>query len=188
MLKTKNGLSVVAEKDLAAGELIIPIFCRRATSIVVEGDRHADHHKSIGVDVEWTEPNMDKAKVQTIALYIKEELRLPKTNGSKSDWTGHEDLHPFWAVRRQADGTEINCQIFRQHVELLVSMDFEAGLAKHSSKVSDVTATAMYRPIREGVEVVLLNTKPVPQEKKKRKLVDAFDHLKSKYGKTAAKQ
>ena len=140
---------------------------------------------------------MDKAKVQTIALYIKEELRLPKTNGSKSDWTGHEDLHPFWAVRRQADRTDINCQIFRQHVELLVSMDFEAGLAKHSSKVSDVTATAMYvdypfifndRPIREGVEVVLLNTKPVPQEKKKRKLVDAFDQLKSKYSRTAAKK
>ena len=138
---------------------------------------------------------MDQAEVHTIALHVKEEKKLPKTNDFTSDWTGQTDLHPFWAVKRQAEGNEINCKIVRQHVNLLVSMDFGNGLAKLCSKVPEDAATTMYveypfivneQPIPAGVEVVLLNTKPVPQETKKRKFVDAFDQLKSQYNKTAA--
>ena len=56
MVKKKGYLSVVAETDIKQGDLILPLYCRRPTSIVVEGESQAPHHKSIAVDIEWTEP------------------------------------------------------------------------------------------------------------------------------------
>ena len=116
----KSSLSVVAERDLEAGDLIIPLFCRRANSIVLEGEWHADHHTSIGVDIEWREPNIsehleDKGigtpPEHSIALWLIEEVGHLKTDDGHGGWSGQEDLHPFWVVKRQKEGKDINCKV-----------------------------------------------------------------------------
>ena len=110
LLKRNVRLSVVAETDLKAGDLMIPLFFRKSTSIVMEGEWGADHHKSIGLDVEWRECNSSerleetgiaKPITQTVALFVKKEVRLPNLNDMSADWSGQEDLHPFWLIRRQ---------------------------------------------------------------------------------------
>ena len=203
MVKKKNCLSVVAEEDLKAGELIIPLFCRRANSIVVEGEYHAGHHTSMGVDVEWEEPNIsehlectgiEKPHEHQIALWVNSELRLPKTDDGNLEWTGQEDVHPFWVVRRLSEGEHINCEIRKQWVEQTTTIDWET-LHKTGAKINGCACTPMYicypfivnhQDIPKGGEVVLQSLHVAPPETKKRQMVNAFDLLKTKFTKMAA--
>ena len=122
-------------------------------------------------------------------------MRLPKTHDGPEGWTGQEDLHPFWAIKRQKEGEEINCNICRQIVEFTASMDYAPCLEQQGARISGVAATVMYvtypfivnsRTIRKGDEVVLRRDKDVPEQQKKRQAVTAFDQLRKKYSKTAA--
>ena len=200
----KNLVSVVAERDLGIGDIVIPIFCRRPNSVVAEGEWQAHSYTSVQVDVEWKEPNVRRlleergwegALSHSVVLWVREEFRLPKKDDPNEALTGQEDLHPFWAIKRQAEGEEINCQICRQNVELLVSADFGAGLKKIADHLDGVQATMSCidypfivntRRVRAGEALVLKVAKAAPKEQKKRLAVNAFDQLKSKYKKIAA--
>ena len=133
MVKKKNQLSAVAEEDLKLGDLIVPLFVRRPTSIVVEAESQGPQPKSICVDIEWQEPNVsEKGEINgieeplehSVVLRVNQEVRLPTSNDNPDDWSGHEDLHPFWVVKRQTEGNEVNCKIYRQFVEMSTAMNF----------------------------------------------------------------
>ena len=55
------------------------------------------------------ETGVEEPIAQSVALIVKEEVRLPNQDSMSEDWTGQEDLHPFWLIRRQKEGDEINC-------------------------------------------------------------------------------
>ena len=170
--------------------------------MVMEGERGADHPTSMDCLIEWTEPNVsahleargiEKAIGHSFNLWVKEELRLPKTHDGPQSWSGNEDLHPFWAIKRQKEGIEINCHIRRQIVEHTTTMDFAEGLSSQGANISGLEATAMYvfypfivnnRKICKGDEVVLRRDKDIPQQEMKRQLVTAFDQLRKQYSKT----
>ena len=142
--KKAGVVSVVAEKNLEPGELMVPLFIRRPLSIVMEGEYGADKNKSVPVDVEWTEGNinphlalhgLEKAETQCVTLIVKEEVRLPNTE-KVEDWSGHEELHPFWMIKRQKEGEEINCKMCTQHMSMVTSMEWE-GLARQGAKIDD---------------------------------------------------
>ena len=198
----KNQLSVVAEEDIKKGELIVPLFVRRPTSIVAEGESEGLHHKSIAVDIEWTECNIsergeasgiEQPLKHEVVLQVNQELRLPTSNDNPGDWSGHEDLHPFWVIRRQKDGDEINCKICRQLVESTTV--FELGdLQKQGANISGLEGTMMYiyypfmvntKPISKGDEVVLETLSEAPRKDLKRPSEpNAFDQLNKKYRRT----
>ena len=115
----------------------------------MEGDKQSDHYKSIGVDIEWAEPNVsehmkaagiDGPLEHEICLWIKEELRLPKSDENSADWGGYEDLHPFWAIKRAKGGSDVNCEIRRQIVEVTTAMEWDE-LAKQGANISGLGGT-----------------------------------------------
>lgn len=195
LMKQKNTISVVAEKRLEAGELVLPLFFRKSTSIVAEGDWGAEHHRTIGIDIEWTEPNVserladtgiEEPLTQAVSLFVKEEVRLPNQDSMSEDWTGHEDLHPFWLIKRQKEGTEINCELKNQLVEIQTTMEWDS-LGKQGAKIEGLGGVTVYvwypfivntREIHKDEEVVLQFDKEEYKKDKKRKAMTAFDQLK----------
>ena len=194
-------VSVVAEKYLNAGELIIPLFFRRSTSILTDGEWGADHNKSIPIDVEWAESNVSERMAETgieepitqsVALLVKEETRLPNNPTMSEDWSGNEDLHPFWFIKRQKEGKEINCALMTQLVQSHTSMEWE-DLQLKGANISGVGGNMVYvwypfivntTAICKDEEVVLEFDKEAKKTTdNKRKTVNAFDQLKAKYNK-----
>ena len=99
---------------MEVGELVLPLFIRRSTSIIEPGDYGTTHNNSLTVDVEWQECNtteqmkdvgIEEAITHNTTLIVKEEIRLPEEGAAEKDWTGKEDLHPFWLVKRQKSVT-----------------------------------------------------------------------------------
>ena len=195
----ENQLSVVAVEDIKKGELIVPLFVRRPTSIVAEGESEGPHHKSIAVDIEWTECNVseilqlkgiEEPVKHEVVLRVNQELRLHQSNDNPEDWSGHEDLHPFWVIRRQKDGDEINCKICRQFVELTTAMEL-SDLQRQGANISGLEGTMMYgwypfivnsKAISKGDEVVLETLSEAPRKDLKRPSeLNAFDQLNKKY-------
>ena len=198
IVKRKNLLSVVAEEDLGAGDLILPLFCRRPTSILVDEEVREPLHKSIPVDVEWEEANISaraaamgvETPIQhSITLRVNPELRLPLSNDSPGDWSGSEDLHPFWAVKRQKEGIEINSKIMRNIVELTTAFQLDE-LQRQGAKISGLEGVMIYcwypfivntKPISKGDEVVLETFSDAPRKDMKRpREVNAYEQLRNK--------
>ena len=203
LTKKKNSLSVVAEKDLEKGELVIPLFIRRSTSILTEDTWGSNHGKSIAVDLEWKEANIkerfedcgiEEPITHSFCLIVKEESRLPPPDSEPEQWTGSEDLHPFWLIRREPKNeSKHNFQLQKQTIQSSTIMDWEE-LALQGAKTPHVGAGALTvyvwypfivntKDIRKDEEVVLHNDREEPTKDKKRKEMNAFDQLKSKYSK-----
>ena len=157
---------------MEAGELVLPLFFRKSTSIVAEGDWGADHHKTIGLDIEWTEASVSERLADTgievpltqaVSLFVKEEVRLPNQDSMSEDWTGQEDLHPFWLIKRQKEGTEINCKLKNQLVEIQTTMEWDS-LGQQGAKIEGLGGVTVYvwypfivntKEIRKDEEVVV---------------------------------
>ena len=199
VLQARSKIKVVGKDTFEEGEFILPLFVRRPTSIVQLGEWGADHNKSLKVDVEWTESNVSPRMEDTgievpmtheITLVVKEEVRLPKEGADPTDWSGHEDLHPFWVMKRQREGDEINCELKTQYITVLDCYDW-SDLQKQGARVDGIiggnTHVVWYpmivntKRIREGQEIILKDFTPEEEKPdKKRKYVNAFDLLKSK--------
>ena len=97
LLQKRDGkISVVAEKNLEVGELVLPLFIRRSTSIIEPGEGGASHNNSLTIDVEWQECNtteqmeavgIEEAITHNTLLIVKEEIRLPEEGAAEKDWT-----------------------------------------------------------------------------------------------------
>ena len=59
-------------------------------------------------------------------------LRLPKENPLTGDWSGQEGLHPFWLIKRQAEGKGINCEMQMNKIDLCQILDFKDLMANGS--------------------------------------------------------
>ena len=126
-------------------------------------------------------------------MVVKEEVRLPKQGTDPTDWSGHEDLHPFWVMKRQREGDEINCRIATQYMQVHDVHDW-SDLKSQGARVDGLggnTHSVWYpmivntKRIREGEEIVLLLLNEEEKKPdKKRKYVDAFEQLKIKERKT----
>ena len=108
---------------------MISLFFRKSTSVVTDADWGSDHHKSISLDVEWAEANISEHLEETgvevpiihkVCLFIKEEKRLPNLTSTVAEYTGQEDLHPFWLIKRQAEDKRVNCELQHQIITLLI--------------------------------------------------------------------
>ena len=170
--RKKPTVAVVAAEDLKQGHLVIPLFVRRSTSIIFEGDYGDEHQKSIHVDLEWREANVNESMadlgieapiMRQVCLIVKDEVRFPHPDAKIEEWTGHEDLHPFWVIRRQKDGKAINCKIMKQMVESKTYMEW-GELQKQGASIDGLGGHTVHiwypfivntKDIRKGEEVVL---------------------------------
>ena len=98
------------------------------------GEYGANHHRAISVDLEWTESNLteelemvglEQALKHEVELVVKEELRLPNDGVDSKKLSGQEDLHPFWLIKRQSEGPEINCDFLKQGMNVSTQYEFD---------------------------------------------------------------
>ena len=59
-------------------------------------------------------------------LGVSEELRLPKDIPTPADWSGKEELHPFWLIKREEPDKAANAAIVYDAVEVHVVSDYTA--------------------------------------------------------------
>ena len=124
-------ISVFANVDILTGHLVAPLFARKLTSIVTEGDYPHNasrgvapmdhtHVNSVPVEVKWTEaapsPQLQEKGIEApmdhnITYHVNGEVRLPREELEGTDWVGCEDLHPFWLINRNAKTGNHNCEM-----------------------------------------------------------------------------
>ena len=203
--REKDAVKVLAMQDLAPGELCIPLFFRKANSVVTEKDvalgRVPLHPKAVKVTVSWLRKasekeqaaGMEKPDVQeNIQLYIQPELILPKKNPEgEIDWTGREEIHPFWLTKRVStkdfkDVANANCELVETGVTSLFSADFkELRAANVCSTIPFTMQVKVTVPcivnmsaIPQSREVILKIAAPKEKDKKEKKEKTAFDQIK----------
>ena len=100
-----------------------------------------------------------------------------------------EDLHPFWVVKRQREGIEINSKICRNFVESTTALQLDE-LQRQGAKISGLEGVMIYcwypfivntKPISKGDEVVLETFSDAPRKDMKRpREENAYDQLRNK--------
>ena len=110
-------ISVFANVDILTGHVVVPLFVRWHSSIVMEGDRVYRLATSVPVEVKWTEaapssqlPN-DAAMDHSITCIVTEEVRMPKKEWEAEGFGGLEDLHPLWLIKRDRPSGKHNCEM-----------------------------------------------------------------------------
>ena len=169
----------------------------------MDGDYGSEHYKSILVDIEWEEPNVnprladagvEKKLTHQITITVREELKLPNNTDDTAKWATREDLHPFWVMKRQKQGEEINCKLMNQMIALHTHMDWD-DLGRQGAKITGLEGVRAYvwypfivntRQINKGEEVVLQFDREFEKKKGiKRKDQNAFDQVKDREAKAS---
>ena len=129
------------------------------------------------------------ALMHSVTLRVNPELRLPLSNDTPGDWSGMEDLHPFWVVKRQREGIEINSKIMRNIVELTTAFQLDE-LQRQGAKISGLEGVMMYcfypfivntKPIAKDEEVVLeVSSDTTRKDMKRPREVNAYEQLRNK--------
>ena len=103
--RKKGCIEVRAVTDIPKGSLTIPLFFRKATSIVMEGNPGYDSYTTVPVEVslDWEEmndgPGLEVSGKHHFRVGVKEERHIGYDVTSTS-WTGKTDMHPFWLITR----------------------------------------------------------------------------------------
>jgi hypothetical protein len=195
LVRKGNVIQALATKALRVGELVVPLFLKKQSSVVTEGA--TIHPKAVCVVVSWSESATAVVNVEDgagssdveVRLNVHPELKLP-TNGAKGlEWAQSDAVHPFWFIQRaDKDKNEIeaNADLVQQDLAHVVACSFSA-VTSAAAKVPPTTNTFSLsvpfivntQAIEMGKEVIL---KWKPTENK-RKIVDGaadttvFDQL-----------
>ena len=167
---------MVTEKDAALGRFIVS---PKAVKVTVSWLRKtSENEQAGGVEEPDTQENM--------TLYIQPELSLPKN----SEWTGREEVHPFWLTRRVStkdskDVEKANCDIVDTEIIMVLSSEFKGLRTANVSVIPVTTQVKVTVPcivnnakIFQSHEVILKIAPPKEKDKKEKKQKTAFDQIK----------
>ena len=119
-----------------------------------------------------------------VQLSVQPELKLPKAGAKGKEWTQTEDVHPSWFIKRtDKDESEANSTLISSDATQVIACSFKS-LVKEQAKVGptihNFSMSLPFRvnilPILAGKEVIL-KLKPLPEKKKSKAPVSAFDQI-----------
>ena len=101
-------IQALATKALRVGELVVPLFLKKQSSVVTEDEGATIHPKAVGVVVTWWTSAIavvnleDEAgsKDVDVRLKVQPELKLPTKGAKGLEWTQSDAVHPFWFIQR----------------------------------------------------------------------------------------
>ena len=145
---------VIATEDLEPGELHLPLFFRRDSSVIFpDEDVTRTHHEAVHATVKWLYIPSDyikdaeggEDKTITINALILPEAKLPRLLTKPEYFDNKVDVHPFWHIPRSSNIGEGNCDIVNLSVAPIIASDFKS--------LNDAGATL--RPATETLNVEL---------------------------------
>ena len=206
LVKTGSALQALTTRVLERGELAVPLYFKKQSSLVIPSDPGAAtvHPRAACVTVSWTRAPSEaemEAGVEgeggiSVAVRVQPELKLPNKNkkGDGYEWVPSVSLHPFWFIKRAEKNDEPNAEIKYQDMTLVAACGFEA-LNEHLCQKLKASADTFRvslpfivntERLLQGTEVIL-KMESRPQENKKRKVTaeTAFDQLAKAQAKAA---
>ena len=187
-------IQALATRTIEAGELVVPLFFKKQSSMVSAGNGVAVHPKAVCAVVSWAvtlsesdrEAGMEGgASQRSESVHVQPELKLP-TKGEKGlDWTVSDAVHPFWFIKRtEKDESQANAHLVFQDVTHVMACSFQplsSGVVALALATDTFTVTlpciVNMQPIAIGGEVIL-KWKPPPEKRKNTATeTNAFDHI-----------
>ena len=125
----------MATKALRVGELVVPLFLKKPSSVVTEDEGGTLHPKAVAAVVSWSESANAVANAEEevcssdveVRLRVQPELKLPTKGAKGLDWTQSDAVHPFWFIQRtDKNEIEANADIFHPEFNHVVACSFDA--------------------------------------------------------------
>ena len=200
LVKQSGCIKALATKYLEKGELVIPLFFKRQSSVVVKGEAGATvHPRAVCAMVSWTmDPTVEEIEAGVegkgeciVSVHVQPELKLPnQTDKGDYEWAQSNALHPFWFIKRAEKNDEPNAEVKHQDVTHVSACSFSQ--LNPSLKVPLEPAASTFgvsvpvivntRCIEANTEVILRANHPQSQTDNKKKdkappTAIAFDQL-----------
>lgn len=196
LVRKGGSIQALTTDSLEKGQLVIPLFFKKPSSVVTVGDGTAVHPKAVCAKVSWEqaptaaekEAGMEGENIE-VMVYVQPELKLPIKGEQGLDWAPSDNVHPFWFIKRtenEKDDDEANADLVYQDLTHVMACSFKP-LSSAVAELSPFTQTFSVsvpcivntKPIESGAEVVL---KWKPQQRKDKRKNEgseetAFDQL-----------
>ena len=197
LVKKGSSIRALATKVLEKGELAIPVFFKKQSSLAVADEAGVTiHPNAVCAVVSWireptaeeVEAGMEGSAQDSCAVHVQPELKFPSLNDKGVfEWAQTTAVHPFWFIKRSDKNDEPNMEVKHQEVTSVFACSFSP--LNESLKVPLAPATDTFtvsmpfivntRDIQMNQEVIL-KANPIATGKKKDKTpptVSAFDQL-----------
>ena len=125
-VRSGSVIKALTTRTIEAGELVVPLFSKKQSSMVTVGEGVNVHPKAVcaAVSLAVTPSDADreadsegKSENRIVPVHVQPELKLP-TKGEKGwDWTLSDVVHPYWFIKRtDKDDSEPNAHMVFQDV------------------------------------------------------------------------
>ena len=135
LVRKEKTVQALATKPLRVGELVIPLFFKKQSSVVTEDEGATIHPKAVGVVVTWSgsvtatadgENEAGSSDVE-VRLKVQPELKLPANGANGLKWTQSDVVHLFWFIQRTGkDESEANADLVQQDFTHVMACCFKA--------------------------------------------------------------
>ena len=193
LVRKGHVIQAMATKALRVGELVVPLFFKKQSSVVTEDEGATIHPKKVGVVVSWSESatavgksedEVDSRDVE-VRLHVQPELKFPMNGAKGLEWTHSDTVHPFWFIQR-ADKNEIeaNADLVQQDLTHVVACSFSAVTSATAKAAPTTNTFSLSVPfivnthaIEAGKEVILKWTPAFNKRKNGAADTTAFDQI-----------
>ena len=125
--KSKGYITALATEDILPGRLVLPVFCIRDSSYLVQGSNGVSYvgssHEVSGF-VKWNQPVENRSLREVkVKIGCQPERRQPVATDSMNI-TGYDDTadcHPFWHIRRSTCVGEFNSAVVGVEIQVLTA-------------------------------------------------------------------
>ena len=169
MVRQGKEIAMRTKERFPKAQLVIPIFFRRAHSMVMEGEQGGVRPRNgVNCTVDWARRSVnkqDKSKYGdeeddvSVKVFVAPEVKAPKGKPNEAlEWTMSEELHPFWFVKRGQPWDTSNMELIFLAASHIIACDCKAL----------VQAGGSDKPVTEVAQVsypCLVNTVDIEPDK-----------------------
>jgi hypothetical protein len=156
MMRTGKVIQMRTMEPIAKGKCVIPIFFRKANSMVMDGEQGGVRPRNgVHCSVDWTRRSVSNAEIEqfcelvdevSVNVFIAPETKLPKGRVNEAvEWTMSEELHPFWFVKRAQADDKPNMELVFLSTSQILACDIKTLVEKGVKSVKPITEVAQIK-------------------------------------------
>lgn len=196
MMRIGKVIQMRTKDAIAKGGCAIPIFFRKAQSMVMDGEQGgARPRNGVHCTVDWTRRSVSPPEIEgfgelvdevSVNVFIAPEVKTPKGMPNEAlEWTMSEEQHPFGFVKRGKPGDKPNMKLMFLSTSQILACEIrdlvEAGASvKPIMEVAQITYPCLVNTvdIKPDEELILeWSQEAVQRPEKVEKGTNAFDQL-----------
>jgi hypothetical protein len=124
------------KEAIPKGQCVIPIFFRRSSSMVMEGEQGGVRPRNgVNCKVDWRRRSVSSDEIKnfgelvdevSVNVFIAPEVKVPKGKLNEAvEWTMTEELHPFWYVKRAQPEDKNNMELVFLSTQQILACDID---------------------------------------------------------------